>query len=470
MRVELLGNTDKEYIYNQIKVVADAGRLSRFPGSVFEICDKNFTFGKNVDFIKRVIGMGHESITDHDYLVFALEDVSILVEQIIILERFSSFTIKSRREVDFSDAGFYMPDFHTKDGVIHPNNDFFKRIYRNYIKKLFDNYSILVNNGIPMEDARYILPQSLNSNIIMGIDAHVLKNMIISFTKGKNSNIPEFRELGEKLYNIMESRTPYLKDIIDNSKVDNIDLVEECLNNLVECSSYDILDKPIMLNNGDDVDEKIIVSALMRVYGCDYGTALNIYDKKIKYDPKLCNEIMKSINSNLTKDELKQVNFQFQIPISYAVLTHLKRHRTHDLLVPDFVPIKNIDNYIIPNSIKKNGFDATYKELFDINSNLVTYFKEQGVRDEDLIGFYLSGNMVNVVTNMDGATLEHFLRLRTCNKAQWEIRNIANEMRNLVRDNTIYYGKILGPTCEVKGICNEGKESCGKIKKLVKDN
>jgi hypothetical protein len=29
------------------------------------------------------------------------------------------------------------------------------------------------------------------------------------------------------------------------------------------------------------------------------------------------------------KQELSQVNFDFQIPVSFAILTHLTRHRTH---------------------------------------------------------------------------------------------------------------------------------------------
>ena len=67
--------------------------------------------------------MGHDSISDHDYCVFAIKDVSPIVEQTIIEERFASFTIKSRREADFSQVGFYVPDFHDENGNILPNNE-----------------------------------------------------------------------------------------------------------------------------------------------------------------------------------------------------------------------------------------------------------------------------------------------------------------------------------------------------------
>jgi thymidylate synthase ThyX len=98
-------------ISRRTQIVGAAGRLSRFPGTVLDslgVSEEN-DLDKNIRFVKRVIGMGHDSITDHDYCVFEIQDVSTVIEQIIIAERFCSFTIKSRREVDFSNVGYYVP-------------------------------------------------------------------------------------------------------------------------------------------------------------------------------------------------------------------------------------------------------------------------------------------------------------------------------------------------------------------------
>ena len=78
--------------------------------------------------------------------------------------------------------------------------------------------------------------------------------------------------------------------------------------------------------------------------------------------------------------------------------------------------------------------------------------------------------MVNVLTNMDGKTLEHILSLRECNKSQWETREMANGLHDEIRklDEAKYFSSILGPSCETQGICKEGKESCGKVLKLSK--
>ncbi|MDD3392956.1 MAG: FAD-dependent thymidylate synthase, partial [Bacilli bacterium] len=106
MKVKLIGNTTKKSLENRIKIIASAGKLSRFKGNVFEVLEASNDYEKNMNMIKRITDMGHKSIIEHDYLVFALSDVTPIVEQIIIGYRLTSFTIKSRREVDFSKVGF----------------------------------------------------------------------------------------------------------------------------------------------------------------------------------------------------------------------------------------------------------------------------------------------------------------------------------------------------------------------------
>ena len=49
----------------------------------------------------------------------------------------------------------------------------------------------------------------------MGVNTHVLKNMIIKFTKTKYAKIQEVRELGEKLYEIAKEKVPYIIPAID---------------------------------------------------------------------------------------------------------------------------------------------------------------------------------------------------------------------------------------------------------------
>lgn len=466
MRIELLGSATKEQLEKRIQMVALAGKLSRFDGNVFDVLENTNEYEKNVKLIKRIISMGHESITDHDYLVFAIEGVSPVIEQTIIEERISSFTIKSRREVNFAKVGYYVPIF--KDAKQKPlaNQEEIEKIYCNHMNFLFDSYQKLVDKGVPIEDARFVLPYSYHSNIIMGVDAHVLKNMINEFTKGVKSNISEIHEFGNHLYHIVCEQVPYYKDIIDDIEPHTVDRVRTCLDSVIDDKEYRVLEKPIVVTHSNRVDDMIILSSLMNKYQFPYEQAKKVYLEKIKPDTELCQQIMKEIY-NSTQKELSQVSFSFQIPVSLAVLTHITRHRTHLPMIPDFVPIHNLKQYKTPKTIATRCLEF-YHEIYDQNYQVYLSLKEMGVREDDLIYFHLSGNTVNITTNMDGKTLAWITRLRTCNKAQWEIREIFNEIRKLVKEIAPIYGSILGPDCETRYFCGEGKESCGKIKQLEK--
>ncbi|MDD3187801.1 MAG: FAD-dependent thymidylate synthase [Bacilli bacterium] len=472
--VNELKETFDSYITEEmVKYVASAARLSRSKGTVFDVINlcENKTFEENCKFVTMVANMGHDSITDHDYLLFALQDVSPLVEQTIIAERFSSFTIKSRREVNFKEVGYIVPNFRNKKGKILSNNELLKEEFSAYEKTLFDAYGYLVDNGISMEDARFVLPYSYYSNIIMGVDAHTLKDMIIKLTKTKYSNIAEFKQLGEKLYEIAKKRVPYIISSIDKFESTNIDCGEDYLNKklLKSDKKYQVIDSVKLINSSVDVDGTILISAFMRIYQLDYNKAKELYNRLGKADAGFrLNLMRKIVLDSIEKNELTQVNFQFQIPISFAVLTHMTRHRTHHLLIPDFVPIIDLKQYKIPPKIK-GDLAKYFKDLFNKNYEMYKKFKRAGVCEEDLVYFTLSGNMVNMVTNMNGKTLAHILKLRECTKAQWETRQIAIMMHKEIDKVAPILSMTLGATCETRGFCPEGKESCGRINTIKKD-
>ena len=151
MEIELLGGCTKEQLENRIRNVTAAGKLSIFPGNVFEVLESCDDYEKNLKMVKRIIGMGHKSIIEHDYLVFGLCDVSPIIEQSIIGNRLTSFTIKSRREVDFRTVGYYVPEFRDKEGNIHKNNQELQQKYKEGMSSLFNSYGEFVDNGIKVE-------------------------------------------------------------------------------------------------------------------------------------------------------------------------------------------------------------------------------------------------------------------------------------------------------------------------------
>ena len=86
---------------------------------------------KNTKLITKVTKSGHTSTVEHIFFNLAFENVSVVVEQFMIEFRLASFTVKSRRYVDFYDAGFYVPEF--KDNAN-------KEKYISHITSLFETY------------------------------------------------------------------------------------------------------------------------------------------------------------------------------------------------------------------------------------------------------------------------------------------------------------------------------------------
>ncbi len=66
-----------------------------------------------------------------------------------------------------------------------------------------------------------------------------------------------------------------------------------------------------------------------------------------------------------------------------------------------------------------------------------------------------------MIVTMNARSLQNFFRHRCCNRAQWEIRDLADEMLRLVYPIAPSLFKMSGPGC-VSGACPEGTMSCGK--------
>ena len=467
MKIELLGGCTKEELESRVQRVAAAGKLSRFPGNVFEVIESCDDYESNLKLIKRIIKMGHKSIIEHDYLVFALCDVTPIVEQTIIGNRLTSFTIKSRREVDFRNVGFYIPEFRNKDLQLHESNEDLKEKYVTHMKDLFNIYGNIVDTEVKVEDARFILPYSYHSNIIMGLDARELEKLIVSLKFGRLSRIQELRELADALYEAVKEYIPYLPSTIKKAEVTDANEFEY-LESMVERPEIKILPKTNLVSYTKNADDVILESMVMYHYQCSEKKAKDILKEMVEKDPEAKEKLMDIILHKEERRELEQVSFTFQIPISLSILTHLTRHRMHALLVPEFVPMWNLNNYVIPDTIKnKEEALKLYNEGVAKNIKVFEEFKAAGVAEEDLIYFYLGAQMLNVVTTMNARNIQWVCRQRCCNKAQWQIRYIANDIRLQVSEVAPLLGKGLGATCMTDRICNEGRECCGSIEKLL---
>lgn len=162
MEVQLINYTE-----NPEKTIAQAARLCYSSKTIQEIADF-FDKEKQVKFIDKIMRLGHYSVLEHASFTFGIEGISRVASHQFVRHRIASFSQRSQRYVKIG----------KKDQVIIPRkiqddkNLLIK--FKDLLAKNHDLYQEMVEKGIPAEDARYILPQSINTSLIFTANAREL--------------------------------------------------------------------------------------------------------------------------------------------------------------------------------------------------------------------------------------------------------------------------------------------------------
>ncbi len=161
---------------------------------------------------------------------------------------------------------------------------------------------------------------------------------------------------------------------------------------------------------------------------------------------------------------LEHASYTFAIDGVSRALTHqLVRHRlaSFNQQSQRYVRYAEGLDVIKPESIAAN---PEASEAFDslMGQVMETYkaFLDAGVPAEDARYVLPNAAETKIVVTMNIRELLHFFSLRCCNRAQWEIRDLAWKMLDLVRPTAPFIFADAGPGC-VRGACPEGKMTCG---------
>ena len=72
---------------------------------------------------------------------------------------------------------------------------------------------------------------------------------------------------------------------------------------------------------------------------------------------------------------------------------------------------------------------------------------DEGMPKEDARYLLPNGTMSKMVISLNARSLDNFFKLRCCNHAQWEIRELANTMLHLVRNKLEFFQSQVYPNC-----------------------
>lgn len=191
------------------------------------------------------------------------------------------------------------------------------------------------------------------------------------------------------------------------------------------------------------------------------------------YSERPSYEIVEDINSEKVLSRIvgmghhsviEHAVFTFSVEGVSRALTHqLVRHRvaSYSQQSQRYVSMKE-PSFVTPHTVQDDPealkvFEDTMAEIWAAYGKL----ESMGIPAEDARYLLPNGCTTNITITMNARELLHFFSLRCCNRAQWEIREMADKMLELCREVSPVIFRDAGPPC-VRGPCPEGKLSCGK--------
>jgi len=161
---------------------------------------------------------------------------------------------------------------------------------------------------------------------------------------------------------------------------------------------------------------------------------------------------------------LEHASFTFAVEqISRSASHQLVRHRLASYSQQSQRYVRGPFPYVTPDSWARAGqelagrYHATMAEL----NRLYEEALAAGLPAEDARFILPNAVTTNLTMTMNLRELVHTVGLRTCERAQWEIRELFERVAGAVRGVDAFLGGFLVTKCERLGYCDE-RETCGR--------
>lgn len=410
---------------------------------------------------------------------FTLEGINRL-QSTLICEMKDSYVQQSQRYVALEhddDIPYYIEPLGRRYGH-HENRDRITEIHTKdmipFVEKAIDLYNRMTElnencvnkgrpklsdfkHGIPYEDARYILPLCIKTNITVSTTADKLIELfeINNGGIGMDSIKKLFEDvLPHNFYKFCDyhGRTKELLDPKPYS-TESIDLKQSYVERL-----YDEYHEDVVVQSGN----------ILKQIACGSLTSTNSKNPVDVYADKYCNhpeESRKYVERVLSYGHmgiLEQARHTYTGKISLSAYHQLIRHRLQNILREsiDYICSTGVDDFYVPESIKNSIFYDEYMVLLE-KFNYEIRHHSTTMRLPFMTQFLPNATMIKVVISSNVRNDLWVMRERLCRTAQTEIREFMNNIFfNVAPEYPEVYKRGL-PPCALTNVCKEGKMTCG---------
>lgn len=196
---------------------------------------------------------------------------------------------------------------------------------------------------------------------------------------------------------------------------------------------------------------------------------------RVCYSPRNAKEIYENMSDEEVKklirflikaghhSAIEHASFTFIVDgISRACSHQLVRHRlaSYSQQSQRYIKYKRNLEYVTPQSIKdRKDLYQKFEEFQQQSFNLYKYFLKNKISSEDARYVLSNAFPTQIIITMNARELLHLFTLRCCERAQWEIREMAYRMLNKVKKVAPTIFEHAGPSC-FRGRCPEGEMMC----------
>ncbi|MTI86309.1 MAG: FAD-dependent thymidylate synthase [Firmicutes bacterium] len=395
---------------------------------------------------------------------FVLEEID-RVQSTLICELKDSYVQQSQRYVTMSGGAYILPELDYDDGQ--------KAV--KLTEKAFDLYCRMSKlkegdfsgrpkvqhylHGIPIEDARYILPLSTKTNVCVAMSGDKLLELF------RLINDKKYAAIFTELYKEMMSNLPAgLVSLLhrDNHGGVRQDLVKDFY--VGYFSKINTENNLVLLECFSNQDMKVGFGALTSTLKEAPSQVINKWGQDA---PVKAKGVVERVLGYGHESIAEQARTTFGMMCSMVTYHQQLRHRLSQNFREELsILLQDKDRLPkVPETIKNSVFYQEFRALVDEFKTFRLFIATKYGQDKAL-SFLLNCDQIKLIISSNARADISMLSDRTCMNAQWEIRELAIKKLMLLRTlSDILYEKAL-PSC-VLGKCREGKLSCGQQAKVI---
>lgn len=395
-------------------------------------------------------------------LSFVLEGINRW-QSSMICERKDSYVQQSQRYVTMTAEGYTLPELQEED----------RQMAENLIGRAFSLYEEMSRvkgdfkgrpkkenylYGIPVEDARYILPLAVKTNLSVATTGDKLLGWFRMMNRPADQTM--FADIHQALKALLPER---IGEWLDNQEY-NYD-ENDMLNRYYQDMLDDITpEKPVaLLRTFEHPELKAGLGALTSTKSETPSQVLEQWGEEAAEKAKgVTRRVLGYGHTSIAE----QCRTTFGMMFSLVTWHQQVRHRLPSTFREPWSNILQESERppVVPQSVIDGGFESQYRCLVQDMQRFQMQIAERysgGVWRY----FLLNCQQIKIITSTNARMDCGMLQERICNNAQWEINAIAvAKLEELRKLSDILY-RYAVPSC-VYGACKEGKMTCGKAAEM----